>query len=637
MKKSLVLGLISFIAISAQAILTPITDSIPMADGKMLAVDIYIPSGMTTGPVILIQTPYNRQISRVVGLPLGIGLNVNSSNYIFVITDWRGFYGSRNSAYFGSPDRTSDGYETVEWIANQTWSNDKIGTWGPSALGKVQFQTAKRNPPHLTCICPLVAAPQFEYNEYFPNGALRTEYVEQLDQLGFGLTTLLMAHPYKDNTWTFTEAANNYPDSIKIPCFMIGGWYDHNTQLMMTYFEQLRQKSFFSVRSKHKILMGPWVHGGHGSARVGDNLQGELSYPNAVSKNDSMALQFFDFYLRNVNNNWESNSVYTYYQMGENKWEQTSVWPPSGVQPVKFYLNSSNKLSNILPSSNSDSFSFVYNPSDPSPTIGGPTLRNDLDQGPYNQLNGVENRSDNIVFTTEILPKDFVLKGNIIVHLKVSSDRIDSDFDVRICDVYPDGKSMLVNDGVMRMRFRNGFTQAQVAMMVPGQIYDCIITLPATAITFLSGHKIRIIISSSNYPRFNRNMNTGANMYPGNSTDSLWNPLVANNTVHVSSINSSYIELPLLNFSNSITSTNKENSIFSVYPNPSSNLLFIQIDTNINSNTEISILNQLGQEVMTQSVFSKLTEIDISGLSPGVYTISISNRDGNFSKQLIKL
>ena len=207
-----------------QAVLVPNVDSIKMADGKSLAADVYIPNGMTQGPVILIQTPYNRQAYRFGGLPLGIGMNLQNSAYIIVITDWRGFYGSAKSAYLGSPDRTSDAYATVEWIAAQTWSNGKVGTWGPSALGKIQFQTAKRQPPHLTCICPLVAAPQFNYSEYYPNGCLRTEYVEQLDQLGFGLSNFLLSHPYKDNLWNYTEAVNTYPDSIQVPCLIIGGW-----------------------------------------------------------------------------------------------------------------------------------------------------------------------------------------------------------------------------------------------------------------------------------------------------------------------------------------------------------------------------------------------------------------------------
>ncbi len=626
MKKLLLLSSFVIIALNVRAILVPVVDSIPMSDDRKLAADIYIPAGMSNGPVILIQTPYNRQISRIAGLPLGIGQKLDSSKYIFVITDWRGFYGSFKAAYIGSPDRTDDGYSTVEWIASQSWSNGKVGTWGPSALGKVQFQTAKRNPPHLVCICPSVAAPQFDYNEYYPNGALRTEYVEQLDQLEFGLGTFILAHPFKDNAWNFVQSANDYADSIKVPCFMVGGWYDHNTQLMLDHFEQLRLRSFFTVRNKHKILMGPWVHGGNGAARVGTAVQGELSYPNAENKNDSMSLQFFDFYLRNISNGWDSNNYYIYYQMGENVWQQSAVWPPSGTTAVKFYLNRGTvSLTNSLPGSARDSISYTYNPADPSPTIGGPTLRSDLDQGPYDQSNAIESRSDNLSFTSRAFTQNVVLKGNIKIYLKVSSDKLDTDFDIRICDVYPDGKSMLVNDGVMRMRFRNGFTAAETAMMVPGQIYDCVITMPATAITFLSGHSIRIIISSSNYPRFNRNQNNGGDMYPGNSTDSLNNPQQAINTVFLHAGNASYIELPLLNYTSSVNDINSTKSDLSLYPNPAVDRIAIHSNIDNLNSAGIQISDLQGR--VYRNIFFDImpSEIEISDLPAGIYIFRLEN------------
>ncbi|HTF03684.1 MAG TPA: CocE/NonD family hydrolase, partial [Bacteroidia bacterium] len=173
------------ILLSSQ-ILVPQVDSISLRDGEKIPADVYLPAGWTSGPVILIQTPYNRLWYHF-GLPLGIGTDIDSSEYAIVIVDWRGFYGGAGAAYVGAPSRGEDGYDVVEWIATQTWSNDTIGTWGPSALGKVQYQTAKENPPHLVCICPVVAAPQFEYQEYFPNGCYRTEFVEQLDGLGYGM------------------------------------------------------------------------------------------------------------------------------------------------------------------------------------------------------------------------------------------------------------------------------------------------------------------------------------------------------------------------------------------------------------------------------------------------------------------
>ena len=610
-----------FCAIKAQAILTPVVDSIVMSDGKKLAADIYIPNGMISGPVILIQTPYNRQVFRFTGLPLGVGVNVNTSNYIFVVADWRGFYGSRNAAYIGNPDRTKDGYSTVEWIASKTWSNGKVGTWGASALGKVQYQTAKGNPPHLTCICPLVAAPQFEYNEYFPNGSLRTEYVQQLDVLGFGLTTSLMAHPIKDSYWNLVEDLNDYPDSIQVPCLMIGGWYDHNTQLMMEFYNQIIQRSPLAVKSKHKILMGPWVHGGHSTAKVGTTIQGQLSYPNAQNKNDSMALQFFDFYLRNINNNWESVPAYTLYQMGANRWENSNSWPLSSVSPIRFYLNQNGLLEQKTPSNTIDSLTFTYNPSNPSPTIGGSTLRSDLLQGPYDQRAAVESRNDVLIFNSQVFNSDIVLKGRIKVVLKIASNQLDTDFDIRITDVYPDGSSMLINDAVMRMRFRNGFTSANISSLKPGSVTDCVLELPSTCITFLKGHQLRLIISSSNYPKYNRNMNNGLNMYPGNSTDSLLNPLVASNTVYCNIQNSSYVELPLNNYTSAITRVEEVKGQLIIFPNPVKDKLKISLSNGFPIGNQMHVFNQLGQEVLAFDFLYDNFEIDFSKFPIGHYTI----------------
>ena len=198
-------------------------------------------------------------------------------------------------------------------------------------MGKVQYQTARKNPPHLVCICPSVAAPQTNYEEYFTNGCLRTEYLEQLDLLGFGLSKIIMAHPYHTATWSIAQNANNYPQDIKVPCFMIGGWYDHNTELMPAFFEALRNASPSNVKNQHRLLLGPWAHGGNRASQMGGASQGELIFKNAEHRNDSMALLFFDYHLRNIANNWNSSPIITYYQIGYNVWSNSNEWPLAGA------------------------------------------------------------------------------------------------------------------------------------------------------------------------------------------------------------------------------------------------------------------------------------------------------------------
>lgn len=616
---------------NSSAILTPIVDSVTMSDGKKLLADIYIPAGMTSGPVILIQTPYNRLYYRLIGLPLGIGMDVDSSNYIFVITDWRGFYGSASAMTASPPSRGIDGKSTVDWIAAQPWSNGKVGTWGPSALGKVQFQTAKENPAALVCICPLVAGPQFDYDEYYPNGVLRTEFVEQLDGLGFGLSTFIVGNPVYSPTWTFVEAANFYPSSIQVPCFMIGGWYDHNIEVMLPFFDAIRTSSPTSVNAQHRLLMGPWAHGGNGTAYVGSPAQGELFYNNAGSWNDSLAIMFFDYHMRTIPNGWNSTPFVQYYQMGENTWNTSPTWPVTGTTNTDFYFHQDESLDNTLPTNASDLLTYNYDPNDPSPTFGGPTLRQDLDQGPFDQSDTVETRADVLTFTTATLTQNVVLKGVPSVHMRVASNRLDTDFDIRLTDVYPDGRSMLINDGAFRMRFRDGLTAADTSVMVPGTIYDCVINLPATANTFLVGHKIRVDVSSSNYPRFNRNMNTGGVMYPGGSMDSLISPLVANNTIYTNNLNTSYISLPLVGYVSGIDELAA--SKIKVYPNPANN--FVMIESDDKEKADLIIYNALGEKILA-TTFSESIRVNTENFAKGIYIVEVHSKNKVANKKLVK-
>lgn len=599
--------------------LTPIIDSIPMRDGKKLVCDIYLPAGGIQRPTILIQTPYYRYWYRF-GLPLDFGINPDSSPYNFVIVDWRGFYGSAAAA---NPDalRGEDGYDCVEWIAAQSWSDGKIGTWGPSALGKIQFQTAKEQPEHLVCCCPLVAGSQFDYQEYYPGGVYRKEYVDQLDALGYGMSVGLLTNPFYNFVWQYVENSNWYPDQISVPVLMIGGWYDHNVKLMLSLFEGIQQESPSPVNSEHKLLMGPWVHGGHGASYVGSDLQGELSYPQAMGWSDSLALRFFDYYLLNALNEWPDEPVIRYFQMGDNFWEATDVWPPEGTSNVRFYLHQDELLHIYEPDDDFSATSFLYDPSNPSPTHGGPTLREDMLQGPYNQSEIVETRDDVIIFTSPPFTEDGIMKGNPLVKLFVSSDCLDTDFAVRLTDVYPDGRSMLLLDGIQRMRFREGYSTSDTASMNSGTVYEIEIELFGTAITFKEGHKLRLDISSSNYPRFDNNLNNGGNMYVSGDT------IIANNSVFHQIGSASYIELPMISYAlgeGEEIANNNNNYI--LFPNPCRGKFSI-IEESGRKIESVEIETLTGQKVFFSSISDSNKEIAIlpANLSPGIYLVRINN------------
>lgn len=607
-------------------ILNPQVDSIPMRDGKKLAADVYIPTGSGSGPfpVILIQTPYNRLFQRL-NLPLGVGTQLNGFPYAFVVVDWRGFWGSA-SAFSLTADRGNDGYDVVEWIASQSWSDGKVGTFGPSALGRIQYLTAKKNPPHLTCICPSVAASQYDYLEYYPGGCLRTEYVEQLDALGFGTSTVVLAHPTYDIVWQYTEPLNLYPDSIQVPAFMIGGWYDHNVEVMFTLFDLLQTQGAPAVAAKHKMLFGPWAHGGHGTSTVGGPSQGQMSHPNAVGWNDSLALRFFDFYLRNIANGWENDPALRYYVPGEEAWVNAPSWPPSNTTPTPFYLHPGGKLSSQSHPSSTDTLgTIVYDPRDPSPTVGGPTLRADLDQGPYDQAPVVESRSDILIFSTDTLTQPLVIRGEPSVILHVRSDRPDTDFAVRLTDVFPDGRSMLIRDGIRRMRFRSSYSSPDT--IIPGNHYEIEVELAQLAYTWLPGHRLRLDISSSNYPRFDCNLNNGDAMYTAGDT------LIANNTLHYSAIKPSRIILPIVNGTTEITPSNASNFRVMAYPNPTAGNLSLEWGDVLMK--EVRLMDLSGRLLEKWQVGNAANGINVSvaGRPSGTYLIQFMAQDG---KQAIK-
>ena len=595
-----------------------IVDSIPMRDGKKLACDIFIPdtSNGQQYPVILVQTPYNRILYRYV-LPLGLS-PISTSNYAIVTVDWRGFYGSY-AAWVLQPNQGKDGYDCVEWIAQQPWSNGKVGTWGASALGKVQFQTAKENPPHLKCIVPLVAGSQYEYEEYYQGGVYKTEYIQQLDSLGFGIGSTIRAHPVIDYFWNYADTAMMYPEKIKVPSLMIGGWYDHNIKVMFELFDSLRLYSPLSVRDKHRLLFGPWAHGGFGPTQVGTGQQGQLFYPQAAGWSDSIALRFFDYHLRNVANGWDTSQYIKYFQMGENTWQNTSVWPPANTTMYKLYFTG-NSLTTQISQITNDSSVIIYDPRNPSPTTGGATLDDDLEQGPYDQAPVVESRDDIIAYTSVTLGANVILKGKPTVHLFVTSDRKDTDFSIRLTDVYPDGRSMLLSEGIKRLRFRNGFKASDTSVIVPGTIYHITVELPELANTFLTGHKIRVDVASSNYTQFDCNLNNGGTMYTSGDT------LTATNIIYTNNAHASYIELPLVDFTGQVNDIQLSNSIFNVYPNPANDKLFVVFNTTLPENKTFTISDITGKIIkQVPGIISgnNQTSIDIRDLKSGIYFLSI--------------
>ncbi|MCB9170871.1 MAG: CocE/NonD family hydrolase [Flavobacteriales bacterium] len=608
--RSLLIALIAFPPAFAQQLVMPTLDNvwIPMRDGDSLQADVYIPAGVDSAQVILVQTPYNKDLYSL-GLPMGVGWNVDDQPYIWVFVDWRGFYGSSNADPNGS-SHGEDGYDVCEWITQQPWHRDRIGTWGPSALGDVQWLTAEEHHPAHTCAVPLVSDAQQAYVNYFTGGVLEQARLQSLVGLGFLTAAIITANPYYNGIWQAVEAGTWFPPNVAIPTLQIGGWYDHHADRMVDIYAATRAEADPAVQDEQWLLMGPWVHGGTGLASVGTLQQGELTYPTAQRMNDSLAWRFFDHYLLDSANGWENSPRVMYFEMGGNDlWHTTNDPDFAATGTTPLFLDTGGSLNST---GGTGQTSFASDPADPSPTIGGATLSPDLDQGPYDQT-PLEARGDVIAFRTGELPVPFSSTGRIVADLYVSADQPDCDIAVRLADEYPDGRNMLITDGIRRMRFRTGYTQADEAFMTPGVVYHVQVDLPFTCYTWLPDHRIKIYISGNNATRYHVNPQNGGPMYlPGDTN-------VAVIDVHHDATYPSTITLAGTNPPLGVAA--REAGTIRVFPSPVSDELHAD-----GVRGDWAILDVHGRTVLRGGGVEK--GIDVGGLHPGAYTLQARTEAG---------
>lgn len=617
----LFIGTLAFCHIGTLAFaqMTPDTIvDIPMRDTTTLKADVFIPSGCDSCPTILVMTPYSRIPFRS-ALPLGVGQNLDAYPYSWVVVDWRGFYGSAPAAKQGSSNG-EDGYDVIDWIKDQPWNNGRVGTWGPSALGGVQYVTMKEKHPNHTCAVPLVAHPYQGYDNYFYGGVLERARLNSLDSLGFGLGTLVLSNPYLNILWQFAATNSWYASDITIPTLQIGGWYDHNIDIMMDWHVETRLNAAPAVRDQQYLLVGPWVHGGTGPAYVGSSNQGELSYPNAAGDSDSMALDFFAYYLLDSNNGWDQSPTTHFYKMGVDEWDTTSAAQLEVTHLDSLYLNEGGGLSG---SNGIDSSSFVSDPANPSPTIGGQTLSQSLDQGPYDQAS-LDSRSDILTFTSGSLSNNVEISGRVLVKLFVSCDRPDADLSIRLVDVYPDGRSMLINDGIHRMRFRDEvYTKASESFMTPGNIYEVTVRLPFVHYTWLAGHKIKIYVGGNSAIRWDVNLQNGDSMYVAGDTN------VANIAVHHSTTYPSKIYLP--GYNQNVSREKLESNGLKVFPNPANDLLEFDASGHVESAV---VLDIHGSEILR--IPPQASRIQVQSLTAGTYILEVRTTSGTYRTKFLK-
>ena len=606
---SVLVGLLMTLTLSAQITPTLNDIMIPMSDGQQLEADVYLPSGPGPFEVILIQTPYDKDAFEA-WLPMGVGQNVDAQPFAWVIVDWRGFYGSSGAT--SGPTTGEDGYDVCDWIVAQSWHADRIGTWGPSALGKVQYNTAQQQHPNHTCAVPLVAEPHQAYDSYFYGGVLEEARLQTLDFLGYGLSPFIFSNNnvYHNNTWQFLETTTWNPSGIQIPTLQIGGWYDHAIDKMVDWYEATRNSADPSVQDEQWLLVGPWVHGGTGAAYVGSSLQGELNYPNAEFVSDTMAWDFLNYYLLDTPNGWDATPMITYYELGNDTWHTSNNTTIESTTSNTLYLDQNG----VLKSSNGAFYtSFVCDPNNPSPTIGGATLSPSLDQGPYDQIS-LEARNDVISFSTDVLTTDVTTTGRVSADIYVESDQPDGDIVIRLIDVHPDGRNMLITDGIKRIRFRNGYTMADESFMSPGQVYNISVDLPFTNYTWKAGHRLKIMISGNSSERWSVNLQDGGPMYTAGTGN------IANMTIHHDATYPSSITLPGNNPVLGMSELTE--SAVVLYPIPTEEQLNVKSDIVFN---DFKIMDLSGKILEENKLVND--QLMIGHLKGGTYILELKSAD----------
>jgi len=476
-------------------------EMVPMRDGAGLAADVYLPSAQGRWPAVLVQTPYDKQRYRgVIGAGDGEPFFDNPA-YAFVVVDWRGFFASAAAPPSGY-DSGLDGYDAVEWIAAQPWSDGRIATWGPSALGIIQFRTAATRPPHLAACVPQVAHLRDEYELYFPGGVYARNK-NTFVAVYFGTGPLIRAHPLEDAFWAAAELAGVFPEQVDVPMLHVSGWYDHETDLSLRAMTEIAERGGPHARGAQWALVGPWAHGGIDAVQ-----QGTLAFPAAAGEAARETVAFFDHVLRGVDNGWARRPRYRYFPVNETGWAGSQEWPPASARVTPWYLGGDGQLL-AAPAADAPPVHWTSDPAHPVPTLHGAVLLQTpyASQGP-GDLASLLDRDDVILFAAPPQPAPLNIAGRPLARLWVATDAADVDAMVRLVDVGPDGRVELLVDAARRVSLRDTF--AARSLLSGGETVAVTVELPSIAVTIPPGHRLGVLVAASNFDRFDRNMQDGS-------------------------------------------------------------------------------------------------------------------------------
>jgi len=504
--------------------------SIPMRDGTNLSANIARPKEEGQYPVVLMRTPYGKPDKKN-----GDMKRYAEAGYVMVVQDCRG-RGDSEGAWDPFAYDVQDGLDTQAWVGKQPWCNGHIGTAGGSYVGWTQWASAPGASPMLTCAVPVVP-----FAETFPDLAYYGGAFQLALLMGWGtavggvdlqpdplqaafrhlpLQTYgdqfekpipylndWVKHPTYDDYWKQRGIDGRY-DEVRIPILNIGGWYDIFSKPVIDTVTQVREKSDSPVaRENQRVIVGPWTHG------VGRQEVGDLDFgPEARRDIGDLQFQWFEYWLKNQETGVQDWPAYQLFIMGENRWRGEQEWPLARTRYTPMYLRGGGKANgsggdgalSLEHAGEEPADVFTYDPANPVPTTGNNLVG--AKAGPYDQSE-VEKRNDVLVYTGTALAEDLEVTGPVKMVLYAASTAPDTDFTAKLVDVHPDGRAFNLCDGIIRARCRKGGNAAEP--LVPGAVEQYAIDLWVTSNLFKAGHSVRVEVSSSNFPRFDRNPNSG--------------------------------------------------------------------------------------------------------------------------------
>ena len=542
---------------------------IPMRDGIELSADLFLPRGAGPAPAVLMRTPYSNSMEQMIAKAKRLA----ESGYACVVGDCRGRWDSGGD-YYPFLNEAEDGFDTQEWIGAQAWCDGSIGTAGASYVGTTQWRPAPLASGYLKCMAPRVICTDYYSGLVYPGGALQLNVVmswgmrthartgQDIDfhnwteafrslplrdidaaagrQLPFWKDWI--DHPSYDDYWAAMDDEPRF-GQIQAPAFNMGGWYDLYANQTFTNFNGLRQHGGSEAARQSKLIIGPWPHALATSTRTGDIDFGESSLADLEAEE----VRWFDYWLRGIDNGMIDEPALRLFVMGVNQWRSEHEWPLARTDWQTWHLHSGGSANSVIgdgelsPAAPGDETAdeFVYDPRYPVQTLGGGNCCSPhiVPWGPQDQRS-IEMRGDVLVYTSQVLEEDVEVTGPIEVVLYAATDGPDTDFTAKLVDVFPTGYSMNLCDGIQRARYRDSRTTP--TLLEAGKVYEYRIEVGVTANVFRAGHQIRLEISSSNFPRFDRNPNTG-NVYGVDAE-----LRAARQTVHHSKAFPSHLRLPVV-------------------------------------------------------------------------------------------